>query len=55
MTGIRRWSMVLAAAGVVVGACSSLGAGVVFKAGFEGDSAENFENGFTDGAIAPND
>lgn len=50
MNGLRRW--VMTAAGVLGFAMSGPAADIVFKAGFEDESVDNFVTGFTGGAIA---
>jgi len=51
----KQWAIALAAASVLAVASASRAANVVFKAGFEDDSAENFVTSFAGGMIAPSD
>jgi hypothetical protein len=52
---MRQWTLALAVAGVLAVASASRAASVIFKAGFEEDSSENFTTSFAGGTIAPSD
>lgn len=55
MGNMRQWTLALAVAGVLAVASASRAASVIFKAGFEEDSSENFTTSFAGGTIAPSD
>lgn len=55
MNCMKQWTVLLAAVCVLGGASSSRAANVIFKAGFEEDSADNFVTEFPGGTITPSD